>query len=126
MGILKGTIYSKMYNSKIPNNSILKISLIETYKGSPAIKLIGKLEVSNPQSFPIKYELEYDDNETKKLDSTFYLNVLIKKERANLFSNESKSKQTSHDNEYGDFLGRAGRMRRHLDIYLNTCEMKIR
>ena len=125
MGVLKGTIYSKMNDSKIPSQSTLKISLIETFQTNPAIKLIGKLEIANPQAFPINYELEYDEKDFKNLDSIYYLNVSIKKDRTNLYSNESKTSfKTLGSSEYGDLLGKAGRLRRHLDVYLNTLNGK--
>jgi uncharacterized lipoprotein YbaY len=114
-----------MNNSKIPNQSVLKISLIETFEANPAIKLIGKLEITNPQAFPISYELEYDEKDFKNLGSIYYLNVTIKKDRVNLYSNESKASfKTLSTNEFGDLLGKAGRLRRHLDVYLNTLNVK--
>ena len=125
MGVLRGTIHSKMSNSHIPNRSVLKISLIETFGSNQAIKLIGKLEIQDPQAFPITYELEYDDNELKKEDSAIYLNVLIKKDRVNFFTNENKTIfKTLSANEYGDLISYNGRIRRHLDVYLSDINLK--
>ena len=125
MGFLRGTICSKMNNSKIPERCVLKLSLIESVGTNKAIKLIGKLEINDPQSFPINYELEYDDNDLKNTDSVYYLNVLIKKDRVNFYSNETKSaSQTLCGNEYGDLISCNGRIRRYLDVYLSTLNLK--
>ena len=131
------------YSSKaLPNGCIVKLFVFQipnnrTLARSNVARLIGKSEIFNVNSFPIDFAIEYEDTTTQaeEDDYTIYLNVYIEKNSTILFNNESTSQKefimTSKKNnitsnrlllgsEYGDLIGRNGKSRRVLDVFLNT------
>lgn len=107
-------------------------------------RLIGKCEIHNVSTFPIEYSIDYEEGSHlgPSDDMLIYLNVYIEKNGTIMFNNESHSQKeiiinspsksrspplssTSTNrlvmgNEFGDLVGRNGKVRRHLDVFLNT------
>lgn len=137
MGYLKGTIQPTT-QVELPVGSVIKLLVfrIPNYRrpGSstsqqPAADLIGRAEISNARQFPIEFNIQYQDTQTPGLESgefAVYMTVYIEKGSRILFSNEhvvsnepiTKNKMQL-GNEYGDMIGKNGRYRRHLDVFLN-------
>ena len=145
MGILKGTIQPTS-QVDLPSGSVVKLLVfripnIPSFRRSGTMPastststladLIGRTEISNPRQFPINFEIQYQDPQIPAAvdtpDFSVYITVYVEKGSHMIFSNEnssgsvdSVSKNRMHiGNEYGDLVGRNGRYRRHLDIFLN-------
>ena len=115
--ILKGTINCKS-DVQIPSNSILKIQVLYIVENElKKAKLVSRLE--SPTAFPITYEIDYSEDTIDQLESsngTFYfLRATIERNDEVLFRNFS----AVDAGFYGDLIGRAGRFRKHLDVFLN-------
>ena len=128
MGFIKGTIFCKSINSYIPPGCMLEMCLIDvpssSEKNKPA-RFIGKLELNNPKSFPIKYDIEFDENDFKDASHNYYLKVNISKNDSSFYTNQnSNNYSTISANEYGDLISKGGRFRRHLDIFLDSSNSK--
>lgn len=140
MGYLKGTIQPKC-QTDLPAGCVIKLLVFQTPTnrrpssgGSNSAELIGKAEISNPPKFPIDFDIDFRDAAGTIIGDEYavYLTVYVEKNGRILFSNENAAAPPSGEqlsnsanrmhlgNEYGDLVGRNGKCRRHLDVFLNS------
>jgi len=114
MAILRGLIFSKS-DEHLPKNSSVKISLVEYSKRDGSSKIIEQVELLSPQSFPIKYSIEFERELLDVSNNICFLQVSIQTNNKIKFSNLN----IKNTNDHGDLVARNAKIRRHLDVYLN-------
>ncbi|CAF0732913.1 unnamed protein product [Brachionus calyciflorus] len=130
MGVLRGSINSKMANVSIPDGSVLRILLFDGsdrfYNSEQPSKarLIAKTEIYNPKNFPIDYKLDYPNPTTKK--HFYFLSVYIEKNSNVLYHNKlfyGPSVHMFQGEEFGDLISiNNSKLRGYLDVYLMESE----
>lgn len=136
MGFLKGTINTKC-PAQLPLGSVLKL-VVFYIPGRPergpkilGAEIIGKKEMNiDAPKFPMNFTVDYNDPISNEKSSSqvdeyaIYLTAYVEKSGQLLFNNENPNAGEHKNkllmgNEYGDLVGRNGRSRRHLDVFLN-------
>ena len=104
---LKGTINS-IFNDSLPENCTVCVSIIQQPTQS-SFRLINSKEYQNPKSIPLAYSIEYDVDTTDIKNSIFFLQVSIVKDNQILCKNELK-----------DQVGKNGRFRHYIDVFISN------
>ena len=106
MPLLKGSITS-LIDYKLPTNSTVVFCIYDSSNKKQLATLLHRAEIQNPDSFPIQYELEYQEPE-ENLDSKLYhLSVTILQSDKTLYTNNSK-----------DVIAKNIKLRKYLDVFL--------
>lgn len=129
---IKGTINS-IFNHEIPDNCNIYLNIcrqltgVTSYRGSK-YSLVNSIKFPNLKSFPIPFLIDFDGNfcfskfviklfkisyisykDAEINSSTYYLEVVIEKDNKIICKNE-----------LSDQIGKKGRFRHYIDIYLDT------
>ena len=114
MKTIKGQI-NCINNQYIPDESIIQIEIqfqknvfMDKVSEVNSPKVIRKIYIA-PSNFPINYEIEYDESIIPD-ETTVFIRAMIFKNNCETFVNG-----------YDDFIGRNGKFRHHLDIYLKPA-----
>ena len=86
MKILRGSI-SCNNTDVIPDGAVAVVSVIDCSLACGPSKTLGKIEISDPKSFPFLYEVEYDES---LIDVEVAVNCRIFKDEKLIFINDTR------------------------------------
>ena len=105
-----------IFQQIVPVDCIINVSVYSMSSSNakgPQCKLLNSFDCSVPKTFPLKYEISYDES---MIDNHKYTNFIVVK----IF----KNKQIIFENGSSDIVAIDGKFRHYLDLYLNPVSTK--